>query len=196
MTGAAAIDLTGRLERTGALLGGHFQLSSGLHSNRYIQCAKLLSHPRDAEAAGAALAEALVETLGGKPDVVIGPALGGVIIAHEVARALDVPCFFAERKDGEMTMRRGFALEPGQKTVIVEDVVTTGGSVKEVVEVVTAQGASVEAIGSIVCRRPESPFDQPYVALLTLQVEAWEPEGCPMCAEGSPAVKPGSRPGA
>ncbi len=196
MTGAAAMDLTGRLERTGALLGGHFQLSSGLHSNRYIQCAKLLSHPRDAAASGAALAAALKDELGFVPDVVIGPALGGVIIAHEVARAFDVPCYFAERKDGEMTMRRGFALEPGQKTVIVEDVVTTGGSVKEVVEVVTRQGASVDAIGSIVCRRADSPFEQAYVALLTLPVEAWDPDSCPLCAEGSSAVKPGSRPGA
>jgi orotate phosphoribosyltransferase len=126
----------------------------------------------------------------------VGPALGGVIVAHEVARRLGTPCFFTERKDGEMTLRRGFRIPHGARVVIVEDVVTTGGSVKEVIELVRAAGGEVLAVGSLVARAEESPFDVRYEALLHLRVESWEPSSCPLCAKGGSAVKPGSRPGA
>jgi orotate phosphoribosyltransferase len=186
------LDVESRLREAGALLSGHFQLSSGRHSDRYIQCALLLARPRDAEAAGAALAERLADT---RPDVVVGPALGGVIIAHEVARALGTRCFFAERKEGVMTLRRGFAVTPGMRVVVVEDVVTTGGSANEVVALLRELGAEVVAVGSIVQRSAGNPFDVRYEALLPLEVTSWTPEECPLCATGSPAVKPGSRPG-
>jgi orotate phosphoribosyltransferase len=182
-----------RLTEVGALLTGHFQLSSGRHSDRYVQCALLLARPDHAEAVGAALADRLAD---GKADLVVGPALGGVVVAHEVARRLGTPCFFAERKDGEMTLRRGFRIEPGTRVVVVEDVVTTGGSVKEVVALIEAAGAEVVAIGSLVCRADSSPFAQRYEFLLQLPIESWEPAECPLCAQGSQAVKPGSRPGA
>lgn len=185
-------DVQRRLEECGALLEGHFQLTSGLHSNRYVQCAKLLCHPRHAEAVCTALADRFAAD---KPDLVLGPALGGVIVAHEVARRLDVPAYFAERKDGQMAIRRGFSIEPGKRVLVVEDVVTTGGSVKEVLELLRESRAEVVGVGSVVQRAPASPFDVPYEALLKIDVEAWKPEDCPLCAEGSRAVKPGSRPG-
>jgi orotate phosphoribosyltransferase len=190
----AAFDLEPRLVRSHALLKGHFQLTSGRHSDRYVQCALLLAQPREAEAAGAALADRLADT---RPDVVVGPALGGVIVAHEVARRLGTPCLFAERKDGPMTLRRGFAIQPGQRVLVVEDVVTTGGSVLEVVALVKAAAAEVVGLGSLVCRAKASPFGAVrYESLLQLPIDSWEPSACPLCRQGSPAVKPGSRPGA
>ena len=194
-----ASDVETRLERSGALLTGHFQLTSGRHSDRYVQCALLLAQPRDAQAVGQALAERLagvVGATGGRPELVIGPALGGVVIAHEVARALGTPAYFTERKEGVMELRRGFSIRPGVRAVVVEDVVTTGGSVKEVVELVRQAGGRVEAVGSIVHRAKESPFDVPYEALLQLVIESWEPAACPLCSQGGQAIKPGSRPGA
>jgi orotate phosphoribosyltransferase len=184
-------DVTERLTRLGALHTGHFQLSSGRHSDRYVQCALLLSHPEDAEAVGRELADALRDT---QPDLVVGPALGGVIIAHEVARALGVPCLFTERKDGEMTLRRGFHVPEGARVVVVEDVVTTGGSVKEVIALLTGMGAEVLAVGSIVARAPTSPFEQRYESLLHLPIESWTAEECPLCKAGGAPTKPGSRP--
>jgi orotate phosphoribosyltransferase len=184
--------ITERLERVGALLEGHFQLTSGRHSDRYVQCAKLLCLPTEAEPACAELAAKLAPL---EPDVVIGPAMGGIIVAHEVARCLGTPAYFTERKDGAMTLRRGFAVAPGQKVVIVEDVVTTGGSVKEVIALLREAGAEVVAVGSLVCRAPESPFDVPFETLLPVEVTSWEPQDCPLCAQGSEPVKPGSRPG-
>jgi orotate phosphoribosyltransferase len=186
-------DVEARLVRAGALLTGHFQLTSGRHSDRYVQCALLLSRPADAEAVCAALADRLADE---RPDLVVGPALGGVIVAHEVARRLGTPCYFTERKDGEMTLRRGFRIPQGARVVVVEDVVTTGGSVKEVVQLVRAAGAEVRAVGSLVCRAPVSPFDVRYESLLKLVIESWEPSSCPLCASGGKPVKPGSRPGA
>jgi len=188
----AAFDLEARLVRANALLKGHFQLTSGLHSDRYIQCALLLAQPKEAEAACAALADKLADT---RPQLVIGPALGGVIVAHEVARRLGTPSFFAERKDGPMSLRRGFAVQPGVRVVVVEDVVTTGGSVMEVAELVKAAGAEVVGLGSLVCRARKSPFTLRYEALLNLPIDSWEPAECPLCKQGSSAIKPGSRPG-
>jgi orotate phosphoribosyltransferase len=193
-------DVEARLERSNALLTGHFQLTSGRHSDRYVQCALLLAQPKEAEAVGRALAERLVggggAAGGPHPDLVVGPALGGVVIAHEVARALGTPCYFTERKEGVMELRRGFSIRPGARIVVVEDVVTTGGSVKEVVALMRKAGATVEAVGSIVHRAKESPFDVRYEALLQLVIESWEPAACPLCKQGSQAIKPGSRPGA
>jgi orotate phosphoribosyltransferase len=186
-------DVEARLVRAGALLTGHFQLTSGRHSDRYVQCALLLSRPPDAEAVGAALADRLADA---EPDLVIGPALGGVVVAHEVARRLGTPCLFAERKDGAMALRRGFRIPRGARVVVVEDVVTTGGSVEEVIGLVRAAGAEVAAVGSLVCRAATSPFDVRYEWLLRLPIESWEPDACPLCASGGVAVKPGSRPGA
>ncbi len=178
----------------GALLEGHFKLSSGRHSSRYLQCALYLADPARAEAAGRQLA-ARLENAGAQ--LVVAPALGGVIIGHEVARALeDVPFYFTERSDGEMTLRRGFEVQPGCRVLVVEDVVTTGGSTREVMEVVTRRGGVVVAAGAIVNRSgAENPFAPlPFTALLTVDVPNWEPAACPLCASGVPLTKPGSRP--
>ncbi|MDN4594998.1 orotate phosphoribosyltransferase [Polycladomyces subterraneus] len=186
-----AWDVREAIQRTGVLKEGHFLLSSGRHSAQYMQCAQLLQHPEEAEQAGRALANLFRDE---KVDLVIGPALGGVIIAHEVARALGVRCLFAERQNGEMTLRRGFKIQPGERVLIVEDVVTTGGSVMEVVRLVQAAGGRVVGIGSIVDRSGGStPFDVPYRALLPYEIPSYNPEACPLCKEGIPAIKPGSR---
>ncbi len=178
----------------GALLEGHFKLSSGRHSSRYLQCALYLADPARAEAAGRQLA-ARLENAGAQ--LVVAPALGGVIIGHEVARALeDVPFYFTERSDGEMALRRGFEVQPGCRVLVVEDVVTTGGSTREVMDVVTRRGGVVVAAGAIVNRSGvENPFAPlPFTALLTVDVPNWAPDACPLCASGVPLTKPGSRP--
>ena len=179
----------------GALLDGHFKLSSGLHSGRYLQCALYLKDPGRAEAAGRQLAARLK---GCSAQAVVSPALGGVIIGHEVARALDVNFLFTERVDGTMTLRRGFAIEPETRVVIVEDVITTGGSSREVKELVEACNASVVGVGAIVNRSgQENPFAPlQFTSLLSLDIPTWDPAACPLCADGVPMVKPGSRPGA
>ncbi len=179
----------------GAHQQGHFLLSSGLHSGDYMQCALYLAQPRRAETAGSLLASAL-EGLGLVPDVVVGPAMGGLIIGHEVARALDCPFIFTERVDGRMTLRRGFGLAEGQAVVIVEDVVTTGKSTREVMTVLKENGGRVIGVASIVNRTGSpTPFDNtPYHALLTANFPTWQPEDCPRCAEGTAIAKPGSRP--
>jgi orotate phosphoribosyltransferase len=184
----------GDMTAAGALLEGHFKLSSGLHSSRYLQCALYLADPTRAEAAGRQLAARLKSTA---PQLVVAPALGGVVIGHEVARAFeDVPFFFTERSQGAMTLRRGFQIEPGCRVLVVEDVVTTGGSTREVMGVVTQQGATVVGIGAIVNRSGhENPFvPLPFTALLTVDVPTYPPESCPLCASGVPLTKPGSRP--
>jgi orotate phosphoribosyltransferase len=176
-----------------ALLEGHFRLTSGLHSDRYLQCALVLQNPRQAEALGAALA-ARLRALGDQPDLVIAPALGGILVAHEVARALGVRGLFAERQDGILTLRRGFRIEPGEKAYVVEDVVTTGGSTKETMEVVLKAGAVVLAAGSLIDRSGgRTDLGVPRVALAVLDVPAFSPEECPLCKTGSKAIKPGSR---
>jgi len=187
---ATGVDLTARLEQAGALLNGHFRLSSGRHSDRYVQCARLLCVPRWAEEAGAALGDRLAPL---HPQVVVGPAMGGLVIAHEVARRLDKPAYFVERRDGAFALRR-FELAPGTRVVVVEDVVTTGGSAKEAVEVVRGLGAEVVGVGSIVRRAADDPFDVPYESLLHVPATSWDPAECPLCEAGDEAVKPGSRP--
>jgi orotate phosphoribosyltransferase len=184
-------------EETGAYLRGHFRLTSGLHSGEYLQCAKVLSVPGHAERLGRDLAQALRPLLDGKvPDVVVSPAIGGLIIGHEVARALDARALFTERDaaTNEMTLRRGFAIQPGERAVVIEDVVTTGGSTKEVVQALKAAGADVLAAGSIIDRSSgRADVGVPRVALQQLNAVAYDPNECPLCKEGQPVVKPGSR---
>lgn len=177
--------------RSGALLEGHFRLTSGLHSPGYLQCALVLQHPRDAEALGAALASR-VRSLGAH--VVLSPALGGIVIGQEVGRALGVRAIFAERQDGALTLRRGFSLEPGETVLVVEDVVTTGGSTRETMEVARAAGAVVVGACSIVDRSGgNQQLGVPYHALLPMDVKTYQPDQCPLCQQGIPVVKPGSR---
>ncbi len=176
---------------TGALLTGHFRLSSGLHSDRYLQCARLLMFPQRAEAAGRELAQKLREFA---PRVIVSPALGGIIIGHETARALGVPFLFAERQDGAFALRRGFRLEPGEEAAVVEDVFTTGKSTREVIERAVASGARVVAAGSIVDRGlPSGALPVPARSLLTLSLPSWPEDQCPLCREGRPLDTPGSR---
>lgn len=177
----------------GALLEGHFQLSSGLHSPRYLQCARVLMDPK--------LAERLCRELrtlwtGPAPAIVVGPALGGVTLAYELARAFGVPGIFAEREGGRFALRRGFGLGPGEKVLVAEDVVTTGGSVQEVVELVRALGAEPVGVMSLIRRCEGNPFGLPFVSLAEVIPPVWKPEVCPLCAAGGQAVKPGSRPAA
>jgi len=185
------LDVRALLEQTGALLSGHFRLSSGLHSPNYVQCALLLEHPRNAKALGEALAEK-VRTL--DPQKIVAPALGGVTIGYTVAEALDVPFVFTERKDGQMTLRRGFRLQPGERVVIVEDVVTTGKSTRETRDVITERGGVVTGFASILNRSGKAnPFDDAYESLLALDFETWEESDCPLCARDVPIDAPGSR---
>jgi orotate phosphoribosyltransferase len=177
--------------RVGALLEGHFKLSSGLHSPGYLQSALVLQHPREAERLGAALAEAARAL---EPDVVMSPALGGIVIGQEVARALDVPAVFAERADGTLTLRRGFSLAPGARVFVVEDVVTTGGSTRETMDVATRAGGVVIGAGSIIDRSGgDQGLSVPYASLAQVSFPTYQPDSCPLCAAGSTAIKPGSR---
>ena len=186
-----ALDVRAMLERTGALLSGHFRLSSGLHSPNYVQCALLLEHPRDARAIGAALAEKVRSM---QPQRIVAPALGGVIIGFTVAEALDVPSIFTERKDGAMTLRRGFRIANGERVVIVEDVVTTGKSTRETAAVIEQHGGVVAGFASILNRSGvENPFDAPYTSLLALKLDTYSEGGCPLCARGVAIHAPGSR---
>jgi orotate phosphoribosyltransferase len=177
--------------RSGALLEGHFRLTSGLHSPGYLQCALVLQHPQHAEALGRAIAERTREL---RPTVVLSPALGGVVIGHEVARALGVRAIFAERQDGALMLRRGFIVAENDRVLVVEDVVTTGGSTRETIQVARAAGGHVVGAGSIVNRGSGAQLDVPYVALLEIALPTYEPDKCPLCAQGLPVVKPGSRP--
>lgn len=184
-------------ERTSAYLHGHFRLTSGLHSSEYLQCALVLQHPVHAESLGHELARQVLALLAGSEvNVVASPAVGGLIIGHEVARALGTRFIFTERgTDGRMILRRGFSVQPGDSVVVIEDVVTTGGSTREVVELLQAAGARVQAAGSIIDRSGGSAqVGAPRTALVTLQVTAWPPENCPLCQQGLPVSKPGSRP--
>ena len=184
-----------QLLREDALLRGHFRLSSGLHSDTYVQCARYLRRPALAAPAAAALA-AQVEAAGLKPDVVVGPAMGGVVIGYELARQLGVPGIFTERDaDGQMTLRRGFTIEPGEKVVIAEDVVTTGKSTLEVANLLRSMGAEVLAVASLIDRTDgKGGLNFPHFALLSVRAATFAPENCPLCAAGLPVVKPGSRP--
>lgn len=180
--------------RSGALLEGHFRLTSGLHSPKYLQCALVLQQPADADALGRAIGDR-VRAFGAT--VVLSPALGGIVIGQEVGRALGVRAIFAERADGALTLRRGFALSATDRVLVVEDVLTTGGSTRETMDVARAAGATVVGAASIVDRSSGAHgLDVPYVALLPMQVPTYQPDQCPLCAAGQPVVKPGSRPGA
>jgi orotate phosphoribosyltransferase len=180
----------------GALLSGHFRLSSGLHSEAYLQCAKVLQWPERAGALGGALASLLAPFA---PSVVVAPAMGGIIIGHEVGRGLAVRALFTERVDGAFTLRRGFALERLERVAVVEDVVTTGKTTREVLDVLRAAGAVPVVCASIVDRRARAASGGaevdgvPYRALLALEVPAVEPSDCRRCAAGDPLVAPGSR---
>ena len=182
---------------TGAYLSGHFRLTSGLHSAKYLQCALVLQHPAHAASLGAKLASELrslaqAERIG----VVVSPAMGGLIIGHEVARALGTRFLFTERdaSSGRMTLRRGFTLQSGEAAVVVEDVISTGGSTREVVDILRAAGARPIAAGSIIDRSGgKAQVGAPRVALATLEVAAWQPDDCPLCRQGLPVSKPGSR---
>jgi len=183
--------------KTGAYLQGHFRLTSGLHSSGYLQSALVLQHPQYAERLGRDLAAALLSLISGQaPALVISPALGGLIVGHEVARALGVRFFFTERDaDRRMSLRRGFTLAPGERVFVVEDVITTGGSTREVIEIVRAAGALPVAAGSIIDRSGgAADLGIPRVALETLTVPVFESAQCPMCLKGEPVTKPGSRP--
>jgi orotate phosphoribosyltransferase len=182
---------------TGAYLQGHFRLTSGLHSGEYLQCALVLRHPAAAEKLGQLLAQELRKVVPSPPTLVVSPALGGLIIGHEVARALGTPHLFTERdpETRQMTLRRGFTVQPSDTAVVVEDVITTGGSTHDVVELLQRAGAQVLAAGSIIDRSGgRAQVGVPRVALATLQVAAHYPQECPMCRQGIPSVKPGSRP--
>jgi orotate phosphoribosyltransferase len=183
------------LTACGAHQRGHFLLSSGLHSGDYLQCALYLADPGRAARAGGLLAEALRDAVG-EVDLVVSPAMGGIIVGHETARALAVPFLFTERAGGEMTLRRGFAVAPGQRVAVVEDVVTTGRSTREVVDLLEATGAVVVVLASLVNRSGvANPFaPRPYRALLEVAFPTWPAADCPLCRDGVPIAKPGSRP--
>jgi orotate phosphoribosyltransferase len=176
---------------TGALLDGHFKLTSGRHSNAYFQCAKVLQHPEHLTTVCASIAEHFADK---GIETVISPAIGGIVVGTEVGRQLNVKTIFAERKDGAMTIRRGFSLEPGERVLVIEDVITTGGSVAEVIALINAAGASLVGVGSVVDRsngRVKLADDQ--FSVLSMEVISYAPEECPLCKEGLPIDAPGSR---
>jgi len=180
---------------SGALLEGHFQLTSGLHSDRYFQCAKVLQYPHYAEILCGEIAQKF------RPagiEVVVAPALGGIVVGQEVARQLRARSIFAERKDGAMQLRRGFRISPGERVLACEDVVTTGGSVAEVIALVRAAGGTLAGVAYIVDRsagKVKFPLDPgaEQFSLMAMDVVAYDPAACPLCAKGDPVVKPGSR---
>ena len=187
-------DIIQTLEKTGALLSGHFELRSGLHSNRFFQCANVLRFPRIA----GQLCDELVKHMKaelptlGNVDGVISPALGGILVGHEVARAMDVKCIFAEKQDGMLAMRR-FSMKPGERYVVAEDVITRGGRVQETIDLVKAAGAEVAAVLVLVDRSAgNASFAYPTFSLLKMAPEVWEPAVCPLCAAKAPFVHPGS----
>jgi orotate phosphoribosyltransferase len=191
MPSVTSIPVLDRFRRLGALLEGHFRLTSGLHSPGYLQCALVLQHPGEAEACGASIA-AEVKDL--EPQVVLSPALGGIVIGQEVARALGVRAIFAERQDGKLMLRRGFSLAPGERVLVVEDVVTTGGSTRETIDVARAAGAVVVGAAAIVDRSGGvRDLHVPFRALAEVSLPTYQPDNCPLCAAGQPVVKPGSR---
>ncbi|HPQ89950.1 MAG TPA: orotate phosphoribosyltransferase [Candidatus Mcinerneyibacteriales bacterium] len=178
-------------EAKGALLKGHFLLSSGRHSDQYLQSALILQYPDIAEKLGQALAEKFKGT---EIDVVVGPAMGGIIVAHETARALGVRALFTERVDGMVSLRRGFSLREGERALICEDVVTTGKSVKEVIALLESLKVEIAGVGFLVDRsNGETSFGYQAQALLTLDVTSYDPDDCPLCRRGIPYIKPGSR---
>lgn len=178
------------LRECSAFLEGHFLLSSGMHSPAYCQCAQLLQHPGRAGMVCAALADLWRDE---RPDVVVGPALGGILVAYEVARALGAQALFTERKDGIMQLRRGFTVNSNQKILVAEDIVTSGGSAKETIEVIRKEGGEVIGVTAIGNRNEGNPFDLAFKYLVKLDFPAYQPGDCPLCKQGSEPEKPGSR---
>ncbi|MGF7060369.1 orotate phosphoribosyltransferase [Brassicibacter mesophilus] len=179
------------LKEVEALLEGHFLLSSGRHSNRYVQCAKLLQYPEKAEKVLSVVTDKIKDL---DIDVVVGPAMGGIIVAYELGRQLGKPAIFTERENGMMTLRRGFEIKKGQKILITEDVVTTGKSSLETIEVLKSYGAEVIGIACIVDRRgSNSEIEYPIYSAIKLEVESYDKDDCPLCKQGITYVKPGSR---
>lgn len=181
------------LEESGALGSGHFRLSSGRHSANYVQCALLLEEPARAARVGELLADRLRDL---EVESVLSPALGGLVIGHATAAALGVPFRFCERRDGRMTLRRGFRLRQAERLVVIEDVITTGGSAAEAADLAAAAGAEVKAVGAIILRGTGQALAEPAVGLLLLDLPSWHADDCPLCAEGAPLSAPGSRPSA
>ena len=180
-----------QFRQTNALLDGHFLLSSGLHSPNYLQCALALQQPRDAEWFGRAIADNFLDR---EIDAVASPAIGGLVIGYAVAQALGVRFLWTERQDGVMTLRRGFTLSPGEKILVVEDVITTGGSTRECIAALEAHGGKVVAAASIIDRsNGVADVGVPRIALAKIDVPTYKPEECPLCASGTEAYKPGSR---
>jgi len=178
--------------KSGALLEGHFRLTSGLHSPGYLQCALVLQHPQHAELLGRAIGDRARDL---RATVVLSPALGGVVIGQEVGRALGVRAIFAERQDDGLTLRRGFVISESDRVLVVEDVLTTGGSTRETMQVARAAGGQVIGAASIVNRMGRDPdLGVPFVSLLNVDLPTYEPDRCPLCAQGLPVIKPGSRP--
>jgi orotate phosphoribosyltransferase len=190
MTRDELLDL---FRKSGALLDGHFRLTSGLHSSGYLQCALVLQHPQHAESLGRAIAD---RTRPLRATVVLSPALGGVVIGHEVGRALGVRALFAERQDAALTLRRGFIIGEADRVLVIEDVLTTGGSTRETMQVARAAGGQVVGAAAIVDRSggAAARLDVPFAALLDIDLPTYEPDVCPLCAQGLPVIKPGSRP--
>lgn len=188
MTEKETLDL---YEASGALMRGHFLLTSGLHSEVYLQSALVLQHPSRAHALGSALATRFG---GDRVQVVVAPALGGILVAHEVARALGARALFTEREEGRMRLRRGFAVAPGERCLVVEDVITTGGSTREVIRVIEDARGHLVGVGSLIDRSGGGAvFSVKRAALAILAVPNYKPEDCPLCKAGTPTVKPGSR---
>lgn len=191
MTVLADTDVLGLFRESGGLLEGHFRLSSGLHSSRYLQSALVLQYPEFATALGDALGARIAHL---QPTVVLSPALGGIVIGQEVGRALSVRAIFAERQDRQLLLRRGFTLAPSDRVVVIEDVITTGGSTRETIDVAAACGAQVFGAAAIIDRSSKTTrLDVPLFSLVRLEVPTYSPDACPLCARGVPVVKPGSR---
>lgn len=188
MDAEAVLDL---FRKSGALLEGHFRLSSGLHSDRYLQSALVLQFPEFASRLGEAIADGVQHL---QPTVVLSPALGGIVIGQEVGRALGVRAMFAERQEGALTLRRGFTLAPADRVLVVEDVITTGGSTRETIAVAAATGAQVGGVASIIDRGIDpARLSLPLYSLVRMEVPSYQAESCPLCARGVPVSKPGSR---
>lgn len=185
------VEVLNIFKSSGALLEGHFKLSSGLHSSQYLQCALVLQHPKYAERLCSALARKFAKD---NVNVVVGPALGGVVVSYETARAIGCRSIFTERKGGKMELRRGFELGEKDNVLVVEDVVTTGGSTKEVIEIIKKTGAHIAGVGSIVDRsRGAAGFGVKYESLFAMDIPAFKPKACPLCRDKVPVAKPGSR---
>ena len=184
-------DIMARFKASGALLEGHFKLRSGLHSNRFFQAALLLQHPDIAGELCSALAARFADS---KIDTVISPAVGGLIVGHEMARALGVRAIFADKEDGNLILKRGFSIKPGERVLVAEDVITRGGRVQQTVDLVGELGGDVAGIAVIVDRSGgNASFDVPHESLMRLELETYDPDNCPLCATGVPIQRPGSK---